>query len=281
MDSSLTNLIPFPKTAIGASHPEFLCRPDGGRISEPLDVTKTDVLRFVRDLYEEIAGIVEDDWVHIGGDEVSLSCWHNSSRIQSWMKVHNMTKDLELLKYFESHLIGFLVDQLGKHPIVWEELFDLNVTLPPSTLVDCWKDWDLSARQKATASGFNILFSACWYLDHLKEDWESFYACDPRAFNGTELQKSRVMGGHASMWGERVDETNFMARVWPRASAMAEKLWTGNITKAAQTAERRLQSFRCKMLEQGVPASPIAPGSCRRKGLSSMPREQKAIAVNK
>jgi hypothetical protein len=32
------------------------------------------------------------------------------------------------------------------------------------------------------------------------------------------------------MGAERVDETDFMLRVWPRASVMAENSWTGNAT---------------------------------------------------
>jgi len=153
---------------------------------------------------------------------------------------------------------------LKKRPIVWQELFDLGFDLPPQTIVDVWKDWDVQAREQATKKGLHVIFSACWYLDHLADDWWKYYQCDPRAFHGTAEQKALIVGGHASMWGERVDETNFMARVWPRASAVAEKLWTGNVTNATTTALQRLQRFRCYLVRRGIAASPVAPGTCER-----------------
>ena len=71
------------------------------------------------------------------------------------------------------------------------------------------------------------------------------------------------------MWGERVDASNFMSRVWPRTSAMAERLWTGNTGSledatgvVEQSAENRLDKFRCRMLQQGYAAGPIRPGVC-------------------
>ena len=50
--------------------------------------------------------------------------------------------------------------------------------------------------------------------------------CDPRNFEGTPAQKKLVIGGHGAIWGEAVDATNFITRVWPRLAAVAERLWT-------------------------------------------------------
>jgi hexosaminidase len=136
-----------------------------------------------------------------------------------------------------------------------------DIELPKETIIDVWKDWLPDSRQHATQR-HQVIYSSCWYLDHLDQDWLALYRCDPRDFNGTVEQKTNIIGGKASMWGERVDETNFMPRVWPRASAAAEKLWSGNSTSAAETAKERLEKFRCQMLEQGIEASPIWTGTC-------------------
>jgi hexosaminidase len=184
--------------------------------SEPLDVTLDAVYDFVHSLYNELTTLFPDEWIHIGGDEVNLDCWKSSQSVQEWMRKHNVTREVDLLHMFSEKVLAHVTDKLHKRPIVWQELFDLGVELPKNAIIDVWKEWDLSARVNATMQGYKVLFSACWYLDHLNEDWYSFYKCDPRGFNGTTAQKRLVIGGHASMWGERVDATNFLPRVWPR-----------------------------------------------------------------
>jgi hexosaminidase len=272
--------LPGHSQAVGASHPELLTACGDAGIKEPFDVTEPAVYRFLYILYDEIASVWPDQWIHIGGDEVSLECWKNSTKIQTWMKDHNMTHELQLLAYFEKDLMDFVTGVLKRRPIAWQELFDSNVSLSKETVVDVWKSWDLNARNKATEQSFQVIISACWYLDHLDEDWWSFYSCDPRDFNGTSVQKEMVIGGHASMWGERVDETDFLPRVWPRASATAEKLWTGNVSSAALTAQERLEKFRCSMCQQGFPASPIAPGRCEYEQTASLALEARQSTLH-
>jgi hypothetical protein len=76
-----------------------------------------------------------------------------------------------------------------------------------------------------------------------------------------DAQYELVLEGHASMWGEHVDGSNFMSRVWSRrASAMAERLWTG--TAREDTISDRMDDFRCHMVRRGIDAGSIGPGVC-------------------
>jgi hexosaminidase len=74
------------------------------------------------------------------------------------------------------------------------------------------------------------------------------------------------------MWGELADHTNFEGKIWPRASAVAERLWSGyetpsgeNITSA--DAILRLLPWRDRMLLRGTMASPLNQGFCTRNPL--------------
>ena len=67
------------------------------------------------------------------------------------------------------------------------------------------------------------------------------------------------------MWGEHVDETNAIARVWPRAAALGEALWSPNTTDYPRIPElntERLAYWRCNIRARGVAAEPVAPGWC-------------------
>jgi hexosaminidase len=116
-----------------------------------------------------------------------------------------------------------------------------------------------------TAAGHIALLSSCWYLDHLKTggNWKELYNCDPHKFNGSPQQKELVLGGEAAMWSEYVDSGNVVSRVYPRASAMAEKLWSDESLTDTVEAARRLEEFRCRLVRRGISAQPAnGPGYC-------------------
>ena len=59
------------------------------------------------------------------------------------------------------------------------------------------------------------------------------------------------------MWGEFVNRFNLIPRLWPRVSAVAERLWSSRTTTDLKDAELRLQEHECRMAERGYPVAPI------------------------
>jgi N-acetyl-beta-hexosaminidase len=82
---------------------------------------------------------------------------------------------------------------------------------------------------------------------------------DPACNLSTALggKEENIIGGKANMWGEHVDGANFMPRTWPRASVIAERLWSARNVSDINEAEPRLHEFRCRLVRRGIAAAPI------------------------
>lgn len=63
------------------------------------------------------------------------------------------------------------------------------------------------------------------------------------------------------MWGELVDENNLDSRVWPRATAAAERLWSDPL-HSSSGAEDRLVTQRERLVWRGVRPETITPQWC-------------------
>lgn len=147
------------------SHRELATTCSDGELG-PLDVTRDIVYNFSQDLFHELFDLFRDPWMHLGGDEVSLDCWNSSATVRAWMDDHHMTEPQELLYYFEDRHVRFV--QNYRRPIVWQDVYDEGVRLQPIVIQDIWKDWIFDESLfNATRDGYDVIVSACWYLDHL------------------------------------------------------------------------------------------------------------------
>lgn len=63
------------------------------------------------------------------------------------------------------------------------------------------------------------------------------------------------------MWGEQVDEAQIDSKIWPRAAAAAERLWSNPNLKDG-SAESRLYRHRERLISRGIKPEAVAPEWC-------------------
>jgi hexosaminidase len=241
----------------------------------PLNSASEDTFTFLAQYFAEILPLFPDRYVHIGGDEIVFGCWEEDAKIAAFLKAKNWQPS-DLYNYHHQRILG-LMQTNSRTPVGWEELFTEGAITSASdpTLIHVWANREVLA--EVVAKGHQALLSAGWYLDkqipgqpteyEWENTWHIFYNNEPFMNGSTVLPPSMqklILGGEAAMWGEQVDQANFDSRVWPRASAVAERLWSPMSVTDISMATPRLSEWRCKMVNRGIGAGPVMPEFCRR-----------------
>ena len=209
-----------------------------GVFDPTMDPTRESTYQFLDAFIGEMATLFPDPFFHIGGDEVTGRQWKNSARIRAFMRKEHLKTTEELQAYFNRRLQK-IVAKYGKRMEGWDEILDPD--LPKSIVIQSWRGRKWLA--EAALHGFPVILSAGYYLDHM-EPASTLYAVDPlptdRAL--TEEQKALVLGGEVAMWSEFVSPENVDSRIWPRAAAVAERLWSPAEVNDVPAMYRRLDA---------------------------------------
>lgn len=89
--------------------------------------------------------------------------------------------------------------------------------------------------------------------------WQKVYNNNLNAIGGK--YKSQILGAEAALWSEQTDEYVMDSRLWPRASALAERLWTDPIS-TWRDAESRMLNHHRRLIENGISAERLQPEWC-------------------
>lgn len=253
-----------------------------------LDPTQDHLYDILEDIYREMLDMFEHPYAfHMGGDEVSAACWNTSTRIQEWMKTQGWQLDasdfIRLWGHFQENALS-RVDKVAtsKKPIIlWtSQLTDVpyvNEYLDKERyFIQIWTTGHdskisdlLKAGFKLIISNYDALYLDCGFGGWVTDGnnwcspyigWQKVYdnSMDKIAGPGYEQQ---ILGAEAALWSEQADEQTVDSRLWPRASALAERLWT-NPTLGWRAAESRMLLHREHLVENGIAAESLQPEWC-------------------
>ncbi len=239
--------IPGHTSSWFVGHPELASAPGPYEldhtwgVKDPvLDPTRDEVYEFLDVLLGEMAALFPDATFHIGGDEVNGVQWDTSPAIQAFMAEHGMVDSGDLQAYFNQRTSTILTEH-GKEMMGWDEV--LHPDLPLNTIVQSWRG--PTALAAAARRGYRGVLSHGYYLD-LYHSAESHYGIDPGGGDAADLPAdvaARILGGEACMWGEMATAENVDSRIWPRAAAIAERLWSPPDTTDVDDMYRRLDAL--------------------------------------
>ncbi len=214
-----------------------------------LDPTKEEVYRFLDAFIGEMSGLFPDEYIHIGGDEVNGIQWDGNAAIQTFKREHGMKDNHDLQAYFNKR-VQAIVSKHGKRMEGWDEILDPN--LPKDIVIQSWQGPKSLAM--AASLGYRGLLSSGYYLD-LMHPASAHYQVDPWGKQAAALApavKARILGGEACMWTEYVSPETVDSRIWPRAAAMAERLWSPQTVTDVDSMYRRLDIMSGRLESIGL-----------------------------
>lgn len=247
--------MPGHVTAWLVGHPELATLPGPyaierrwGIFDPTLDPSREEVYSFLDAFLGEMAELFSDDYLHVGGDEVTPRHWNQSPRVRQFV-YDNALKDNAALQALFNARVSRILTRHGKKMVGWDEV--LHPDLPRSIVVQSWRGAESLAQ--AARQGYDAIRSNGYYLDHMQTA-AFHYAVDPipDAAALGEAERARIKGGEACMWSEYVSSATVDSRLWPRAAAVAERLWSPAELRDATDMYRRLALASRRLAERGL-----------------------------
>lgn len=176
---------------------------------------KESTYEFVKDIIDELCELFDDEYFHIGGDEVPKHRWHLCPNCQAKMKELGLNDEDELQCYFMNRIKDYCVSK-GKQVFMWS--------------------WNLKDSSKLDE---DLGFTKCGKLDtqnraFIDTDPSAYYIDLPYGYISLKdtaehkLLDGNCLGAEATLWSEYVPDVKKADKMtYPRLAAMAETIWNG------------------------------------------------------
>ena len=289
--------IPGHAKAALAAYPEFSCRGEALEPKEPWcawGVSKDIIcagndgaIRFLEKVLDEVCELFPSDVIHIGGDEAPKDRWKECPKCQARIKALGLRDEEALQGWVVRHFTEYLAAK-GRRAIGWDEIL-AGGNLPKETMVQTWRGWRTAEDAiAAVKAGHDVVMSPnreCYFdywqgLDPRQDPYDYIGAVTTVRTNGwsgrslplekvfrfdprkgiPDGMRTHILGGQGNNWSEYTrGREDLEWKMWPRALALSEALWTANPSRSYEEFRSRAAAHRARLRAAGVNAAPI-PG---------------------
>ncbi len=229
--------MPGHASALLAAYPEMGCRRgEDGRWPSGVEVSggifpnlicagREEVIRFLKDILDEVMELFPYPAIHIGGDEALKIHWRRCPDCRRRMREEGLGSEDALQRQMILEIGEYLAEK-GRKTIVWNDVLE-GGNLPPHFIVQQWLGGGEAVRTFMQGGGSVICSDtrSC-YLDYcygridVATIWEA-----PRIPDYARGFEDRLIGMECPLWTERVSNAERAAwQLFPRLAAAAVKM---------------------------------------------------------
>jgi hexosaminidase len=217
---------------------------------------------FLDGMLTEVMALFPGKYIHVGGDEVTMTNWDNCSKCQARMREEHLDNGKELEGYFMRR-VERIINAHGHTLIGWSEITEGGLAKNAAVM-----DWIGGARM-AAHTGHDVVMTPLkdCYLDHYQsKDQEhephaiggylpltQIYEFEPMPANIEPGDEGHILGAQGNCWTEYMPSLKHVEyMIFPRLCALSEVVWSPKDSRNWDDFTRRLPADLHRLDELGV-----------------------------
>ena len=263
--------MPGHSVAALASYPELGCTGGPYKVRNYWGIEKDvycagneQAFSFLQNVLDEVLSLFPSKFIHIGGDECPKGSWEQCPKCQDAIHRLDLENEHGLQSYFIRRIESYL-NAKGRRLIGWDEI--LEGGLAPNASVMSWRG--VEGGLQAVKEGHDVVMtptSHCYFDYYQSENvgseppaiggflpLETVYAFEPVPSQCTQEEARHLLGAQGNLWTEYVptpEQAGYM--LFPRATALAEVVWSAAEGRNFTDFQQRLQSFLPQLKKMGI-----------------------------
>ncbi len=196
-----------------------------------------EVLRFYKDVLDEVAELFPYPYIHIGGDEAFNDNWQVCPKCQQRIADKGLKDEMALQQWLMNEIEQHL-KSIGKKAIIWDDIVSEDM-VNKSTIM-CWQGPQAAIIAANHGNDLILCPTSHCYFNFYQNDpdkeplamtglitLEKAYTFDPMPEGLSEKAQKHILGGQCNLWTEFINtpkQADYM--IYPRICALAECVWT-------------------------------------------------------